>query len=738
VPDPAAKTVLTIARAGETWQEVRRFLDAYLAARELSGPAARLGNFLPADHAAFRRMVLIELIKLDLDYRWRLRKEQPACEEYLREYPELMADGIPCDVIYEEFHVRKRIGQAVEPEEFFQRFPQLTVELRALLNKAPDVTSSLHTSQSVPDLQPGQQLDEFELKKHLGAGAFATVFLARQRSMQRLVALKVSSSHGAESQTLAQLDHPNIVRVYDQRQLPETGLTLLYMQYVPGGTLQSILERLVQTPPKAQTGRLLIEVIDATLNARDELPPSESALRQQLSAMSWPAVVCWLGARLADALGYAHRQGVLHRDVKPANVLLTAEGWPRLADFNVGCCSKLEGASPASYFGGSLGYMSLEQLEAFSPLHPRPVESLDGRCDLYALGVMLWELLTGKRPFADLAMTGAWTVVIEQLMAQRRAGPDRTVAPLPADSPVGLEEVLLHCLAPQPEQRIATGRDLAAELELCLKPRARRLLYPPANGWCSRVRRHPIAAVLLIGLAANILMAVYNFVFNAQEIIVWMKDAEKTFYLIQGLINGVAFPIGITFFAISAWPLRQGLRRLGEGKILSPEEKRSLRRHSLLPGLRLATIGVICWLLAGLAYPLTLLATLGQAPVWVFLNFLASLTLCGLIAATYPFFGGTFLAVRAFYPALVQPGSGDESDLRDLQRIDQWISVYLVVASAVPLLAMTVLSVVRVGSPLLVGLLGIGGLVGFVGVYFLSRVIRGDLDTLRDIVKRPA
>ena len=115
--------------------------------------------------------------------------------------------------------------------------------------------------------------------------------------------------------------------------------------------------------------------------------------------MTWPESVCHLGARLAEALDYAHRQGVLHRDIKPANVLLGADAAPRLADFNVGSCSKLEGASPAAFFGGSVPYMSPEQNEAFNPAHPRKVDSLDGRSDIYSLAVTLWELLTGLKPF---------------------------------------------------------------------------------------------------------------------------------------------------------------------------------------------------------------------------------------------------------------------------------------------------------------------------------------------------
>ena len=87
-------------------------------------------------------------------------------------------------------------------------------------------------------IHPGDRIDDFELIARLGEGAFAHVFLARQISMQRLVAVKISADHGMEPQTLAQLDHDHIVRVYDQRTVADSGLRLLYMQYVAGGTLR--------------------------------------------------------------------------------------------------------------------------------------------------------------------------------------------------------------------------------------------------------------------------------------------------------------------------------------------------------------------------------------------------------------------------------------------------------------------------------------------------------------------
>ena len=182
-------------------------------------------------------------------------------------------------------------------------------------------------------------------------------------------------------------------------------MRLLYMQYVAGGTLQGVIEharaRAARACARAGT---LIEAIDRGAGRAGRI--AAGRFDDPLSAGRAPAgrkSVCWIGSRLAGRLAYAHGRGVLHRDVKPANVLVAAEGHPKLADFNISF-SKLDGATPAAYFGGSLAYMSPEQLEACDPSHPRQPEDLDGRSDVYSLGVMLWELLTLRRPFAEDAL----------------------------------------------------------------------------------------------------------------------------------------------------------------------------------------------------------------------------------------------------------------------------------------------------------------------------------------------
>ena len=256
----------------------------------------------------------------------------------------------------------------------------------------------------------------FDLLTALGSGAFAQVFLARQRSMQRLVALKVSADQGTEAQTLAQLDHPHIVRVYDQKVVPGGGMRLLYMPYLAGGTLQSVLEHARAVPADKRSGKTLIEAIDRVLQRRGEEPPVDSPLRSRLSELSWPQAVAWLGARLADALHYAHRRGVLHRDIKPANIMLgpfgetlvvdwglarplndeTTKGVPKLTSIEDSALSGND--SPAlTQDGMALGtpaYMSPEQAAG-------QLKSLGPASDIYSLGATLYVLLTGRSAFTD-------------------------------------------------------------------------------------------------------------------------------------------------------------------------------------------------------------------------------------------------------------------------------------------------------------------------------------------------
>ena len=552
-------------RSEQVWSLLGRQVDALLAAWQAESPP-RLADYLPAAPARARRVVLIELIKVDLEQRYARPGLRRRLEDYAEECAELgPLDALPCDLIYEEYQIRRQAGETLDPQEYFQRFPAQAPELIALLGlDAPYATTTRFGREQLEQLDVGHAIDDFELLVRLGRGAFATVFLARQKSLGRLVALKVTASRSNEPQTLAQLDHPHIVRVFDQRIVPDRKLRLLYMQYVPGGTLQSLVDGARRTPPGERTGRLVLECIDRELTNRGEVPPSDSRARQQLARASWAQAVCWLGARLASALDYAHRRGVLHRDIKPANVLLAADAAPRLVDFNISFNSKLEGVTPAAYFGGSLAYMSPEQLEACNPAHTRQPDELDGRSDVYSLGVVLWELLAGRRPFADRLHEDDRVATLEEMAQRRRRGvlPAADV-PLPSDCPPELAAVLERCLAAEPSQRYEHAGQLAQQLELCLRPRTLRLIAPPRKSWRQRIQTFEgaLAGLSFAGLVPNGLLSVFNIVYNEQRLVQDLGSAAKeAFYRqllpVNGLFYGGAFLIGVAV----CWPVLAALR----------------------------------------------------------------------------------------------------------------------------------------------------------------------------------
>ena len=340
----------------------------FAAEWEKSTSAPDLDVYLPAV-AGLRHPALIELIKIDLAYRWRRNDHPKRLSDYRAEFAELAVLPMPPDLVYEEFHCRRQSGAQVDPDEYGQNFPDLRRVLEPRLATGTYRSTLIarpRAQDALDEIEVGQQVDDFDLLMGLGRGAFARVFLARQRSMQRLIALKISHNHGSEPQTLAQLTHDNIVRVFDERLIANRELKLMYMEYVPGGTLLGVLERAIATPPNERSGRLLIDSVDDALRNKGFVRPHGSGVRERIAGMSWPETVAWLGRRIAGALDYAARHGVLHRDIKPANVLLTAEGVPKLADFNISFSDHIAGASPVAYFGGSLPYMSPEQLEGMS------------------------------------------------------------------------------------------------------------------------------------------------------------------------------------------------------------------------------------------------------------------------------------------------------------------------------------------------------------------------------------
>jgi len=628
----------------------------------------------------------------------------------------------------------KDLGVAgVAPKVLLLKILRTSRRDRYLFTMADTVRTDPMRATAVVEIAPGERLDDFDLLAILGEGQFAKVFLARQRAMQRLVALKVSTSRGAEAATLAQLDHPNIVRVYDQRFLEDRGVLLVYMSYLPGGTLLDAIERMKAIPTGERTGTHLLEAVDAALDRRGELPPAESPARRQWSTRSWPATVAALGAKLAAALDYAHAQNVLHRDLKPANVLLSAEGEPLLADFNVGFCAQLDGADATTSFGGSLAYMAPEHMDAFNPEHDRRPESLDGRADLFGLAVTLWELLAGSRPFGPEALSRDWAETLEHMAAVRRRGPlPELVEKCDEGEVVGLKECLLHALSAEPDNRPPTAGALATELELCLRPATRAIVRPAPSAWRGAVERHPVLALLPLGLAPNLTGSLFNIAYNKAEIIDHWPAAQRVFDPILLAVNGLFFPLGILVFILAARTVSRGVQRVRHGDPPDAADLAELRRKCLRLGSVAAGVCVSCWVLAGVIWPVALWVAAGSAPggVETYIHFLVGLVICGFIAGAYPYFLVTFLAVRVLYPALLNGGLPGAADAPALARVDRELGRYRTVAAAIPLLAVVLLATKGLSNPTAVAILGVTGLAGILLAFALEGKTRAVLAAL--------
>ncbi len=720
--------------ASVVWQQLSQRIDSFVAAWKQAGLPPALADFLPEGPPALRRLTLVETIKVDLEYRWQGRRWPKLVEEYAREFPELAGEGgLPCDVIYEEFHIRKQHDDGVTIAQYCERFPARAEELQRLIQiETPTQSTVLISAQRLPEFEAGQQLEDFDLLSPLGKGAFASVFRARQRSMQRLVALKISRDRSMEPQTLAQLEHPHIVRVFDQRQLPEHKLRLLYMQYVPGGTLQGVIAHVRRLAPAMRDGKALLEAIDRALTNNNEEPPVDSLTRYRLQGATWPEIVCWLGARLAGALAHAHQHGVLHRDIKPANVLVGADGQPKLADFNVSF-SKLDGATPAAYFGGTLAYMSPEQLEAYDPSHARQPEDLDGRADVYSLGVVLWELLTLKRPFADVKLPDNWSGALPRMTSVRRAGlsPDSR-ALVPPDCPRIVVDVLEKCLSPQPEERYQSAGELARELELCLQPRAHALLHSRRTRG-SILQRHPVTSTVLLGLVPNLVMGMLIIAYTWLKIVTRLSPEDQSVFQVQLLaINLVGYTLGLGYICTTRGRLFMMLARLARGeKVVTPSL--DLVRRSLTLGAATAAVTAGLWTISGFVFPIWMhlgAGAMSRLSGEDFAHFIVANLLCGMIAATQSYYVVTFLSVRNCYPWLIKARPADARELGELASLARMGRIVLGVTVSLPFIALAALLLLGDSGRAVIGALAAIGFLGCALAYLLDLAIRADLAAL--------
>ena len=456
--------------------------------------------------------VRLALLRADLTYRWEAGERAGAGR-----YRGLnLSDDAMVALAYEEYCLREDGGETPDPNAFYERFPEVAPALRRVLEIHDLVgsggvasTASLGLSPCVarvPFPEAGQTIAGFSLVEELGRGGFARVFLAKERQLgDRLVALKVARSGSREPQTLARLQHTHIVPVHSYRIDPATGLHLLCMPYFGRVTLARLLAD--KAVADAETGAELAAALDRLDDDSATGSSPRPAGRMALASRSYPRAIAWWGARLAEALQHAHDRGVLHRDVKPSNVLLTADGMPMLLDFNLAhepVDVSDDEASPAA-LGGTVAYMSPEHLEA---LAEGRTDGVDARSDIYALGVVLFEAM-GVRPFGPPPTSRSMHETLLRTAEDRRSRVPRLALAFP-EAPPALDSVVARCLHPDPDQRYASAGDLAEDLQAVADDlplvHARE---PVAVRLWAKVRRHRRAMIatsaLLIAVGVSAL-----------------------------------------------------------------------------------------------------------------------------------------------------------------------------------------------------------------------------------------
>ena len=270
------------------------------------------------------------------------------------------------------------------------------------------------------DKYVGKKLDgRYEIQELIGVGGMATVYKARDIKDNRTVAIKILkdefSNNGDfirrfknESKAISVLSHPNIVKVYDV----SFGDVMQYivMEYIDGITLKEYLD-------------------------------------QQRNSIDWKMAV-YFASQILKAIQHAHEKGIVHRDVKPQNMMLLQDGTIKVTDFGIARFSNMETRTMTDKAIGSVHYIAPEQAKG---------DRTDGKSDVYSIGVMLYEMLTGKLPFeADSAVS----VAIMQLQSDPQ--PPRDLNP---DIPVGLEEITLRAMRKEPSQRYATAEEMLKDLQ---------------------------------------------------------------------------------------------------------------------------------------------------------------------------------------------------------------------------------------------------------------------------------
>ncbi len=423
------------------------------------------------------------------------------------------ADGSrdPVEALAEEFLERRRRGEQATVSEYASRHPHLAEEILELfptfldLEEAggPTPPAAAAVREAIP-----RQIADYRILREIGRGGMGVVYEAEQGSLGRRVALKVLRLAGLgderlierfrrEARAAARLHHSHIVPVHDTGECD--GVLYYAMQFIDGRNLSEVLEevrrlRLASGDPSTGGASSVATSSSASALLGDGTPSTDAGSQLYFRR------VAGIASQAAEALAYAHDEGVLHRDVKPSNLLLDVKGNVWVSDFGL---AKAEGSTDITLSGdvvGTVAYLAPERLDGWC----------DPRSDVYSLGLTLYELLTLRRAFPQPTRAE-----VLEAIARREPVVPRKIAPaIPRD----LETIVLKAIDKSPSFRYASAREMASDLGRFLEIRPihakRASTVLRAWRWC---QRSPVTAgfaaataALLVVLAVGATIAAFR------------------------------------------------------------------------------------------------------------------------------------------------------------------------------------------------------------------------------------
>jgi serine/threonine protein kinase len=457
---------------------------------------------------------LVALIKSDLRCRFE-RGQTAEVAHYLDRFPDLrQAHSRIISLIYEEFCLREEKGEAPDVQTFCARYPAWKDSLLSQLQYHHILSQA--AGLTIPKArfpEAGDEFEEFQLVSLIGRGGSSRVFLARDLSLGgKRVVLKVSLDRGQEPKTQGALDHPHIVPVNAVAFQPEEGLRGLSMPYRPGLPLDEIVKR-VRPAELPRLARILWDVIvDGTSTHAPSSLRDKRATRHRSEPTgdrwngfpvdgTYAQGVAWIAMILARTLHYAHGMQTFHRDVKPGNILLTLDHGPQLLDFNLADSPHAAHQAESAMMGGTLPYMAPEQIEAF--FNPELWGQVGARADIYSLGLVLRELLSGQAP--DLPDERIPPARAMRDLLDRRTRLVTDVRPFNPQIPHALQAIVQRCLCFNPDDRYPDALLLATDLERFLTRQPLRLAVNPSRrerigNWITRNRARLVSNMAYLAL----------------------------------------------------------------------------------------------------------------------------------------------------------------------------------------------------------------------------------------------